>query len=120
MGVRERREVVKIASLCSGHGRLVAAILTVSLSAACGPPRAPAQPTISLRIRGTPASANVVIDEESLGPLEFVAAHGVALPPGIHHVTVTANGYFPSDQVIDARPGSPPVQVQVALVPVPD
>ena len=82
-------------------------------------PRA-SQPTISLRLRGTPAGATVIIDEEALGTLDFVAAHGVALPPGLHHVTVKANGYFPSDVAVDAQPGSPPVALAIALVPVPD
>jgi hypothetical protein len=90
------------------------------LGAACVPPQAPAQPTISLRVRGTPPSATVIVDEEALGTLDFVAAHGVALPPGVHHVTVTARGYFPSDTEVDARPGSPPVRLEVALTPVPD
>ena len=77
-------------------------------------------PTISLRIHGTPASATVVVDEEALGSLDFVEAHGVALPPGLHHVTVRATGYFPADQSVDARPSSPPVHLEVALVPIPD
>jgi hypothetical protein len=87
---------------------------------ACQPPQSASQPTISLRLRGTPAGATVIVDEEALGTLDFVAAHGVALPPGLHHVTVKANGYFPSDVAVDARPGSPPVALAVALVPVPD
>jgi hypothetical protein len=119
MGVRGRGQAVDFTTLWA-RALLVAAAVTASSAAACGPARSPAQPTVSFRIRGSPASATVVIDEEALGPLEFVAAHGVALPPGIHHVTVKANGYFPSDQVVDARPGSGPVRVEVALVPVPD
>ncbi len=92
-----------------------------ALCAACVPPEAPGkQPTISLRVRGTPASATVIIDEEALGTLDFVAAHGVALPPGVHHVTVKAVGYFPSDTEVDAKPGSPPVRLEVALTPIPD
>ena len=48
----------------------------------CAPVGAPGRvPTISLRMAGKPADALVVIDEESVGTLEFVAAHGVALPP---------------------------------------
>jgi PEGA domain len=106
--------------LCLQRAFLASLLLAGALAAACEPARAPAQPTISLRLRGTPPSATVVIDEEALGTLDFVAAHGVALPPGLHHVTVKAAGYFPSDQAVDARPGSPPVLVEVALVPVPD
>ena len=87
---------------------------------ACQPAQSPAKPTVSLRMRGTPASATVIIDEEALGTLDFVAAHGVALPPGMHHVTVKAPGYFPSDTAVDAQPGSAPVALQIALIPVPD
>ena len=97
-----------------------AACALVAALASCQPAQAPNQPTISLRIRGTPASATVIIDEEALGTLDFVSAHGVALPPGVHHVTVKAAGYFPSDTAVDAQPGSAPVALQVALVPVPD
>jgi hypothetical protein len=100
---------------------LGAALAGVTLAAgACTPARSPTQPTISLRVAGTPPGATVIIDEEALGTLDFVAAHGVALPPGLHHVTVKATGYFPSDQTVDAQPGSGPVKLAVALIPVPD
>jgi hypothetical protein len=75
---------------------------------------------VSLRLHGTPDAATVIVDEESLGPLAFVATRGVALPPGTHHVTVRAAGYFPSDQTVEAKEGSPPIELTVALVPIPD
>jgi hypothetical protein len=78
------------------------------------------RPTVSLRMRGTPAEAAVIIDEETVGQLDFVAAHGVALPLGVHHVTVKANGYFPWDRQVEAKEGSPPIRLDVALTPVPD
>ena len=79
------------------------------------------RPTISLRMEGTPPSATVIVDEEAVGQLDFVSAHGIALPPGVHHVTVTASGYFPWDKKLEARPGSPPIRLPaVTLVPVPD
>jgi hypothetical protein len=71
-------------------------------------------------MHGAPAGATVIIDEEALGTLDFVAAHGVALPPGLHHVTVKATGFFPSDTEVDAKPGSPPVRLEIALTPIPD
>ncbi|HXN31745.1 MAG TPA: PEGA domain-containing protein [Polyangiaceae bacterium] len=86
----------------------------------CEPAKEPNRPTVSLRIRGGPPAATVVIDDEPLGSLEFVAAHGVALPPGIHHVTVTARGYFPWDREVDARLGAAPIALEVALTPIPD
>jgi hypothetical protein len=87
---------------------------------ACQPAQSASRPTVSLRIRGTPSGATVIIDEEALGTLDFVSAHGVALPPGLHHVTVKASGYFPSDVAVDAQPGSKPVALEIALIPVPD
>jgi hypothetical protein len=90
------------------------------LVAGCEPAKEPTQATISLRMRGGPASATVVIDDQALGSFEFVAAHGVALLPGVHHVTVTAQGYFPWDREVDAKLGSAPIALDVALIPVPD
>ena len=78
------------------------------------------RPTVSLRMGGTPPDAAVIIDEETVGQLDFVAAHGVALPLGVHHVTVKAPGYFPSDTAVDAQLGSAPVALQIALIPIPD
>jgi hypothetical protein len=117
MGVRDRQEDPEIR--WSSPLRLLVVLLLASL-AGCTPPETPKQPTVSLRMTGTPADATVVIDDEVVGTLDFVAAHGVALPPGVHHVTVTASGYFPRDQEVEARPRSPPIRVEVALQPVPD
>ena len=69
------------------------------------PAQSPTPPTVSLRMQGTPADATVIIDDEALGTLDFVAAHGVALPPGVHHVTVKAAGYFPWDREVEAEAG---------------
>jgi hypothetical protein len=120
MGMRDKRKLSEMICLFRPMTVGISCLVVGLLSAACVPPQAPAQQTISLRVRGTPPSATVVVDEEALGTLDFVAAHGVALPPGMHHVTVTARGYFPSDTEVDARPGSPPVRLEVALTPVPD
>jgi hypothetical protein len=98
---------------------LLSACLLLSLPG-CQPPQAPARPTVSLRMRGTPPDAAVVIDDEAIGPLDFVAAHGVALPPGVHHVTVQAMGYLPWDREVSAEIGAAPIVLEVALTPVPD
>jgi len=94
--------------------------LAALLLAGCPPAAAPRPPTVSLRMAGTPPDAIVVIDDEAVGALDFVAAHGVALPPGVHHVTVKAGGYFPWDREVEAKPGSAPIRLDVALTPVPD
>jgi hypothetical protein len=90
------------------------------LLAACAEPRTAAKPTVSLRIQGTPPEALVIIDEEAVGQLDFIGLHGVALPPGLHHVSVKARGYFPWDKEVEAKLGEPPIRVTVTLVPVPD
>jgi hypothetical protein len=87
---------------------------------ACVEPRTASMPTVSLRMQGTPPDALVIIDEEAVGQLDFIALHGVALPPGLHHVTVKARGYFPWDKEVPAKPGDPPIRLDVALVAVPD
>jgi hypothetical protein len=102
----------------SALGRLVAVVALLPLS--CAEPRTPSLPTVSLRMAGGPPEATVIIDEEAVGTLDLVVAHGVALPPGLHHVTVRARGYFPWDREVEAKPGSPPIRLEVALTPVPD
>lgn len=74
---------------------------------------------------GSPARATVTIDDQLVGELAYVADRGVALPPGVHHVTVSAPGYFPLDREIDAKvanaSGRPaPLRLDVKLVPIPD
>ena len=89
------------------------------LAVACSP--APLPPTtVSLRMSGTPPDATVTIDDQILGALGYVQARGVALPPGVHHVTVQAPGFFPWDKEVEARQGGAPIRLDVALVPIPD
>jgi hypothetical protein len=84
----------------------------------CGPqPR----PAVSLSFgypKKTPGDASVSIDEQYIGPLGYVAAHGVRLPEGRHRISVTKTGYFPWDRLIDA--GRDPIKLEVTLEPIPD
>jgi PEGA domain len=100
----------------------VTSMWTASLCAgvSCEPARAPPHPTISLRVHGGPPDATVIVDDEPIGSLELVAARGVALPPGVHHVTVKAQGFFPWDREVVAKPGSPAIVLEVAPIRVPD
>jgi hypothetical protein len=118
MGVSLRR-ASRLAPPLAAPRAWVAASLAFS-ALACNPPEVPGQQTVSLRMRGTPPDAAVIIDEEAVGQLDFIAAHGVALPPGVHHVTVKAQGYFPWDREVKAEPGDRPIQLEVALTPIPD
>jgi hypothetical protein len=94
----------------------VSTILALILAGcAAGPPR-----TTSLRVQGAPMDASVTIDEKYLGAFSYVAAHGVALPPGKHQITVEKTGFFPWDRMVEAHEGDPPIRLDVALVKIPD
>jgi len=69
---------------------------------------------------GTPQDATVIVDDQVLGALAYVQARGVALPYGVHRITVEAPGYFPWDKEVEAKKGAPPIRLDVSLVPVPD
>jgi PEGA domain len=76
--------------------------------------------TTSLRVEGTEADASVTIDDKYIGVFSYVAAHGVAMPPGKHHVTVEKTGFFPWDHLVEAHEGDPPVHLVVTLTKIPD
>ena len=90
--------------------------LGVAATAAACVPAAP--PTVSLRMRGAVGDASVMIDDQYVGALAFVAKRGVALPPGTHRITVEKIGYFPWDKLVEAREA--PIHLDVALVKIPD
>jgi hypothetical protein len=75
-------------------------------------------PTVSLRMQGNVADAQVTIDDIPVGALAYVTARGVALPPGRHRVTVEKSGYFPWDALVEANDA--PIYLQVTMVPIPD
>jgi hypothetical protein len=101
------------------HASAAVGLLALAL-AACRPPLVAETPKVSLRMSGTPADATVLIDEEAVGTLDLVAAHGVALPVGAHRISVKAGGYFPWDREVTAEEGHSPLRLEVALVPIPD
>jgi len=70
------------------------------------------------RTPGTPRDADVIVDEEYVGPLYLIATQGLRLPVGRHRVTVTSDGYFPWDRLVEADRS--PIQLSVNLVPVPE
>ena len=93
-------------------------LLALALLAAACVPGAPA--TTSLRVKGKVPDASVTVDDQYLGALIYVAAHGVALPPGKHRVTVEKIGYFPWDRLVEVKEGDPPLQLDVELTRIPD
>jgi hypothetical protein len=96
----------------------VRGLLLLLALAACGPAKEPR--TVSLRMVGSPPNASVTIDDQFVGSLAVVQARGVALPPGQHRVSVEAAGFFPHDQIVEAKEGNAPIRLDVKLTPVPD
>ncbi|WP_437492883.1 PEGA domain-containing protein [Sorangium sp. So ce1014] len=96
--------------------RVALALVLLGLSSCVA--RTPA--TVSLRMKGNMPDASVTIDDQYIGALAYVAAHGVALPPGTHRITVEKAGYFTWDRLVEARNGAQPIHLQVQLTPVPD
>ena len=70
------------------------------------------------RLAGTPRDAEVVVDEEYVGPLYLVATQGLRLPVGQHRITVKRDGYFPCDRLVVADRA--PIELAIKLVPVPE
>ena len=99
------------------RGFLLACALAVS---ACGP-SLHGDAAVSLKVKRsaqTPKNASVSIDENYIGPLSIVAAHGVRLPVGTHRITVEKDGYFPFDQLVTADRDD--ILLEVTLEPIPD
>jgi hypothetical protein len=66
----------------------------------------------------TPGNASVIIDEEYVGPLAYVATRGIRVAAGEHRVTIEKDGYFPYDELVEAEHGT--IKLDVELVPIPD
>ena len=109
MGMSARRALV------SRRGFLLGA----TLLAGCQPNVGRAAVSLRMtRAKATPRDAGVWIDEEFIGPLNYVAAYGVRLPVGEHRITVQKAGYFPWDRLVTAD--REPIALNVVLEPIPD
>ena len=96
----------------------LALLLILSLTS-CEPPTG--RPAVSLslmRSKDSPRDASVIIDEEYIGVLGYVAARGVRLPSGKHRITIEKPGYFPWDRLVEA--GHDPIHLDITLEPIPD
>ena len=96
----------------------VLALFFILSLASCVPAERPAVSLSIERSSKSPRDAAVTIDEEFIGPLGYVAAHGVRMPAGKHRISIEKPGYFPWDRLIEA--GRAPIKLDVALEPIPD
>lgn len=72
----------------------------------------------SIRMRGGPPDATVVVDDQPIASLGQVVRRGMAVLPGRHRITVEREGYFPWDKAIDAE--GDPIALEVKLVKIPE
>lgn len=111
--------VARMGRAVLGRLALVLCVAAGATSPACLPQSAKAAVTLRLaRSPNAPRDASVIIDEMYIGPLSYVAAHGVRLPVGVHRITVQKEGYFPWDRLVEADRA--PIQLNVELTPIPD
>ncbi len=62
----------------------------------------------------------MLIDEEYIGPLGYVAARGVRLPMGKHRITVEKPGYFPWDRLVESDRDAIHLDIQLEPIPATD
>jgi hypothetical protein len=96
---------------------VASAVTTTALPSCMPQPRAAVSLHVTRHAK-TPADAAVTIDEEFIGALAYVAAHGVRLPLGKHRITVERTGYFPYDTIVEAD--DRPISLDIQLKPIPD
>lgn len=97
------------------------AVLTIAPSHLLGGCTLGLRSAVSMKVtraKTTPRDASVYIDEEFIGPLYYVAAHGIRLPTGKHRISIARDGYFPWDGLVEAD--RQPIALNVELVPIPD
>jgi hypothetical protein len=99
-------------------GALAYALALALSLAGCGPSLTAAVTLHVERQKAAPPDASVTIDEQYVGPLALVAAHGVRLPVGQHRISIEKDGYFPFDQIVSADRDD--IRLEVALEPIPD
>lgn len=84
----------------------------------CGGASAPPAKSVSVRFKGAPADATVIVDDVVLGNFDYVASRGIALPKGEHRITIQSAGYFPWDKLVIAA--GDPIRLDVQLVKIPE
>ena len=99
-------------------GGLSLLMSVAAASGACGHLSRAVVPKHVHRSPSTPRDADVIIDEEYVGPLYLVATQGLRLPVGQHRVTIMREGYFPWDRLVEADRA--PIELSIELVAIPE
>jgi len=70
-----------------------------------------------LRVIAVPENAGIYVDDRFAGSARLIARRPVAFSPGVRHVTVQADGYFPHDVEVELRPGVTTMRISLRAVP---
>ena len=93
--------------------------LTVAVAltlAACGGTQHPTT-TAELIVIVNPDNASVYVDDHFAATARVFAERPMSFAPGVRHITITADGYFPHDVEANLPAGS--TTVRVSLRPLP-
>ena len=96
--------------------RLAAVGVAVLLLAGCGGAPVAGQ-RARLRVIAEPPEARVYVDDRFIASARRLAVRPETLRVGLHHVTITAEGYFPHDVEVELPPGE--TKIEISLLPVP-
>jgi hypothetical protein len=95
---------------------VVAALSTPLVLSACGATVVRPEPA-RLRVITVPERASVYVDDRFAGTGRVLAQRPVAFTPGVRHVTVQADGYFPHDVEVTLPAGLTTVRIALRAVP---
>ena len=75
-------------------------------------------PRGTVRFKGEPGDALLIVDETHLGPIGMFEESGVKLRPGSHRIVVQKEGFFPEYRIIEVTKDSL-TTLEIALREVP-
>jgi hypothetical protein len=102
--------VVRLTTATCALGALLLGI------AGCGA-STPATPRAQLRVVAEPPGASVYVDDRFVATARRLARRPEPLPPGVHYVTISAQGYFPHDLEMDLPQGVTTVNIRLRAIP---
>jgi hypothetical protein len=82
-------------------------------------PRTPTKPVVDafLSLAVDPPETTVRLDDRVLGSARILAGRWVAVPHGVHRLSLTAPGFDRYDEEIDLAPGRHERRVQLVMAP---
>ena len=107
-----------LASVGPMKSRCIAALLAAALVPACTP-RVPSKPIADayLRLSVRPADATVSLDDRVLGSARVLEGRWIAVPHGVHRLSLTSAGFDRHDEDLNVAAGRQELTVQLNEIP---